>query len=59
MWVDESAHVMHRSLEDFTSKSLRGSGMKLHKPISFFHRIDEVATENCTAAVGFGPYADS
>ena len=26
------------------------------KPLAFFHAIDKKATENCTDAVGLGPY---
>jgi len=30
-----------------------------HKPISFFESIDKEATENCTDAVGVGPYPNT
>jgi hypothetical protein len=48
---------MRRSLQDFQSKSKRGSAMKLNKPMSFFESMDQLSTDHCTAAVDFGPYS--
>lgn len=43
-------------MQDFVRKSARGDGMGERKPEYFFHAIDLEATENCTDAVGLGPY---
>lgn len=42
--------------QDFEEKSRRGDGMGKGKPRSFFDRIEEQATQNCTDDVGLGPY---
>lgn len=40
-------HYVSKSLESFTLKAKRGSGMSNVKTMGFYHRIQEVAWEDC------------
>jgi hypothetical protein len=44
------AHYVLKSKEEYQSKMLRGSGMRNHKPWTFFEEIDGHSTEKCVEA---------
>ena len=44
------AHYVLKSKEEYQSKMLRGSGMRNHKPWTFFEEIDGHSTEKCFEA---------
>jgi hypothetical protein len=46
-------HYVTKSLEDYSQKMARGSGMNNHKTIEFFDTIQELSTENCTDLIDF------
>ncbi|CAL5224099.1 g6728 [Coccomyxa viridis] len=52
-------HYVTKSLEDFQRKMARGSGMRNRKDMTFFQRVQLMATQQCTYAVHLGEQLQS
>ena len=52
-------HYVTKSLEDFQRKMAQGSGMRNRKDMTFFQRVQLMASQQCTYAVHLGEQLQS